>query len=142
MKPKHTGTVKNGKLKLDNRDFFLWDIENYDGKDVVIDIKPTRHTRSSKMNRYYWGVIVSAMVEFFNDKDTFGFVVSPEDVHDVLKSKFLGMNHVFMPDGQTLDVVQSSRKLSNSEFIQYFERIIAWAAIFDVEIPYPNEDIK
>ena len=140
MKPKHTGTVKNGKLKLDNREFFVWDVQNFDGKDVELIIKGVRNTRSNRMNRFYWGVIIDTLVNYFNQEKTFGEVVSREAVHDLMKCKFLGMHRVFLPDGQPVDVVNSSRNLSNKEFIDYFEEIIRWAdQHLSVHIPLPDE---
>ncbi len=138
---RHTGKVKAGKLLLDNRGMFLWDLENFEGKDVELVIKGVKNTRSNKMNRYYWGVLLKTLVDYFNKEQTFNRKVNADEIHELMKMKFLGTIVWDLPNGEIMESVESSKNLDNVEFISYFENIVAWSAeMFGLEILKPNEE--
>ena len=138
---KHTAKYQDGKLVLNNKELFLWDLENYKGKDIELIIRGVKDTRSNRMNRYYWSVIMKALTDYFNEEQTFNKKINTEEVHELMKMKFLGTIFWDLPHGETMEAVESSKKLTNTEFISYFENIIAWAAeLFDLQIPKPNEE--
>ena len=138
---RHTGKVVNGKLQLDNKELFLWDIENFDGKNVELVIKGVKNTRSLQMNSYYWGVVIKSATDHFNKEMTFDKKVSPDFVHELFKYQFLGTKKIQVPGGQIVEVLNSSADTDNQEFIAYFENIIKWCAEYlGIEIPLPNEE--
>ncbi len=138
---KHIAKYQNGKLILHNFGLFQWDLENFKGKDFEIIIKGIKDTRSNRMNRYYWGVIMKALTDYFNEEQTFNRKVNADEVHELMKMKFLGTIVFDLPNGEVMEAVETSKNLDNTEFIAYFENIIAWSAeMFGLEIPKPNEE--
>ena len=138
---RHTGRVQMGKLQLDNRDLFLWDLDNFEGKTVELVIKGVKNTRSILMNSYYWGVVITSLTNYFNEEQTFNKKVDINITHALMKDRFLGDNIWTLPNGDELKEPEGSSGLSNQEFIAYFESIIAWAAeMFSLIIPLPNEE--
>ncbi len=137
---RHTGKIQRGKLILDNRELFLWDLENFEGKTVELIIKGVKNTRSLNMNSYYWAVVMASLTKYFNEEQTFNKKVDINITHALMKDRFLGDNIWTLPNGEELKEPEGSSGLSNQEFIDYFENIIAWAAeMFGLEIPKPNE---
>ncbi len=137
---RHTGKIKRGKLILDNRELFLWDLETFEGKTVELIIKGVKNTRSILMNSYYWGVVIKSLTNHFNKEQTFNRKIDIEEVHEIMKLKFLGTVVWDLPHGEVMESVESSKKLNNTEFIAYWENIIVWAAeMFSLTIPKPRE---
>lgn len=142
-KIEHIGEVKNGKLQLDNKDIFKEDLQQFEGNVVEVIVKGRRNTRSLRMNRYYWGVVIRLVQKQFNEDNTFGKRVDSEFVHDFFKYKFLGTKKILGPDKQLVEVLDTTTDTDNKEFIAFFESIIAWCAEFlHLEIPYPHEEIE
>lgn len=138
---KHTAKFQDGKLILNNKELFLWDLENYKGKEIELVIKGVKDTRSNQMNRYYLGVIIKALTDYFNKEQTFNRKITAEEVHELMKMKFLGTVVFDLPNGEVMEAVETSKNLDNTEFIAYFENIIVWAAeMFSLIIPKPNEE--
>lgn len=138
---KHIAKFQDGKLILNNLALFQWDLENYKGKDIELIIRGTKNTRSNRMNRYYWRVVMKILTTYFNEEQTFNKRINAETTHELMKMKFLGTNIWRLPDGKEMEALESSAKLTNKEFIAYFENIIAWSAeMFGIQIPKPNEE--
>ena len=138
---RHIAKFQNGKLILDNLTLFQWDLENYKGKDIELIIKGVKDTRSSRMNRYYFGVIMKALTDHFNKEQTFNKKIDAETTHNLMKDRFLGKIFGMLPNGRAIEATESSKGLTNEEFISYFENIIAWSAeLFGLIIPKPNEE--
>lgn len=138
---KHTAKFQNGKLVLNNKDLFLWDLENYKGKEIELIIRGIKDTRSNRMNRYYWGVIMKALTDHFNNMQTFDKKIDAETTHNLMKDRFLGTEIYHFPSGDQQRILESSKELTNEQFISYFENIIAWSAeILGLIIPKPNEE--
>ena len=79
--------------------------KEYAGQSVEITVQPLGTRRNSKQNRFYWKVIVGEL-----SKD-FGYTKG--EMHKALKLKF---------------DINSTAKLSVSEFRDYIESIIHWAS--------------
>jgi hypothetical protein len=94
------------------------------------DNRKQRSKRSIKENSYYWGVVVEIL------RDYFGYeTYEAEEVHDGLKLKFLRIH-----EGEALETVRSTTKLSTVEFEDYLEKIRRWASKeHNCYIPLPNE---
>lgn len=138
---RHTGKVQRGKLILDNRELFHWDIENHEGKNVELILKGVKNTRSLRMNNYYFGVVIKSLADHFNKEQTFNRKVNIDEVHELMKMKFLGTIVWNLPNGEEIESVEMSKNLDNVEFIAYFENIIVWSAeMFGLTIPKPNEE--
>ena len=97
--------------------------------------------RSTNQNSYYWKVIVSMLSEHT------GF--TPEDMHEVLKHKFLKKEVLLetrVTGGfayQEIGITKSTTSLTTSEFESYCTQIREWASSeLCVSIPEPNEETK
>ena len=122
------GKIKNGKLKLFDRDLFKQFIASQKDKDIELIIRSLNKQRSIQQNRYYWGVIIKILGEDFGYDD--------DEMHEALKWEFLRIPG----DNGKPDRVKSTRNLSTIEFENYCEKIRTWASIkFNIYIPQPNE---
>jgi hypothetical protein len=98
----------------------------------VLDIKQFRKKRSNRQNRYYWGVIIDIL-----SKET-GFF--PDEMHELLKRKFLPVEKTIKQTGETVIVGSTTTELDTFEGEQYFEQIRIWALTeLDILIPMPGE---
>lgn len=130
-----TGYVRGGRLELRNKRQFGERLRRMRDGEVIVTIQRARATRSIQQSRWYWGVIVDLLSEHT------GF--SPEEMHDVLKAKFLPKK-LAVTDGNgeiqgEFVIGGSTTKLNKLEFGEYCERIRQWAAEeLDVVIPDPD----
>lgn len=127
---KHKAKIEKGKPVFVNRDRFMKDLENREGKDVYISITTPKSKRSDQQNRYYWGVVVKILA------DELGYF--SYEMHELLRIKFLKreliLNEVIYTIGS------STTKLNTKEMEIYLENIRRWAAIeLNILIPLPNE---
>lgn len=138
MKASIFGTVENGVLKC-NRKTFQAIVESFNGKRIEISFTKARKSRSNQQNRYYWGCLIPILKSTLKD---LGNEFTPEQVHDMLKYKFLKKD-VHVKDGEFITKITSSTELSTSEFMDYIADIQRWSAeFFGVEIPDPNEQLE
>lgn len=118
-----------GRLVMDEPGAFARALAALRGREVQVLIEPKKKRRSDRQNAYYWGVIIEIL------SDHTGY--SPEEMHEALKSKFLG----FYDKKTGLRVVTSSAEQDTVEFENYMSQIRAWASENDIFIPLPNEQI-
>lgn len=110
-------------------------LQSMAGKKVVIEIKEGNR-RSTKQNAFYWGFVIEAIRQFFNEQ---GYSVTPEDVHCFLKEHVGGMVKVItLPDGTRKSFVETSTKLTTAEWEEYILKIHAWATQWNIDIPEPT----
>lgn len=129
------GAVKDGRLVLDARGAFLEAVRGLDGKLIVVELRQSR-SRSNQQNRYYWGAVIPIIQDAMKKV---GVSMSIEQVHELLKYKFLQIEYV-TTDGEIINSVGSTKELNPSEFNEYLEKITEWSATYlGVEIPEPNQ---
>lgn len=98
------------------------------GKEVEIVIKVHRERRSTKQNRYYFGVVVPMMAEHCGYEKA--------EMHELLAMKFLRIED---------DQITGSPRRKHTpetetvEFAAYVDACIRLAAELDLVIPEPNE---
>lgn len=127
LTPKFQGEIINGKLQLDEQFKFELYIGTLSSKRVEVIVKKWRKTRSNQQNKLYWGVILKTISDYTGE--------SIDDLHQHFKNKFLR----YTGKSGKLNSCKSTTKLSTDEFSQYIERIIEWAASFDLIIPLPSD---
>lgn len=138
---KHTGIVKEGKLKLHNRPLLEEALSNYEGRLVELKITGKRNTRSNRQNAWYWVCVVPGFFKGLNTLGSFGRLNNHEEAHEVIKSKFLGFKERIMPDGEIVRTTKSTKSLDKIGFSDFAEEVIQFAAEWlNTVIPYPNED--
>jgi hypothetical protein len=127
---KYEGKVVDGKLLMKEPMRFKQDLKNFDGKEVVIEVKLKKKFRSHPQNDYYWRVIVKSFGDIFNKAD---LTLSKEQIHDILKTKFLLVKDPYPR-------IKSTTELTTLEFNDYILQLQEWAASeFKCYIPDPNE---
>ena len=106
----------------------------FGGHSIEIIIHRKRKHRSVQQNRYYW--LVASMLS-----DHTGF--TKDEIHAILKSKFLRTEKVNQDSGAVYDYVKSTTELSTMEYEEYLDSVRQFAAQeFDFQIPMPNEQIE
>jgi hypothetical protein len=100
-----------------------------------------KNKRSTQQNRYYFGCVLPIVLEGLRDAGWKEFE-DAEEVHECLKHKFL-KKHVANADGEAMEKIASTKKLSTVEFNEYIENIAQWAAEYlNVYIPPPASQSK
>lgn len=95
--------------------------------------------RSLSQNSYYFGCVVSSVLDGLVDVGYPRSELSPEVVHDMLKDKFLRQQLV-NEHGEPLDIIRDSKGLSTTDFMSYIADIQRWAIEFlNIIIPDPGE---
>jgi hypothetical protein len=98
-----------------------------------VELKENKGKRSLNENAYYWGVVVAIMSDYTGD--------TPDDMHEILKYKFLKTVLVF--GGEEIVVPGQTSALTTKEFEEYLDRIRIFALTeLDVKIPLPNEFLE
>ena len=125
-----TGEIVDGKFHVDNRELFMQALSQLSGA-VEIEVRPVHDRRSSKQNRYLWGVVYKTL------SDQLGY--TPEEMHEICKIKF-NLKKYDLPDGEHIEAGGSTRGMDTAEFSRYTDEIRDWASQFlSCYIPEPNE---
>jgi len=125
VKPLFFGTVKHGKLILDDKDRFDQYLLTLEGETQVV-VGRRKKSRSTPQNKYYWGVCIRLLSEEtgYNKNET----------HDALRMLFL-MDH-----SKGIPTIRSTASLTTVQFEDYLSKIRMWASQeLSCYIPEPNE---
>jgi len=132
-------TVKDGKMKISHREQFDVDLEGFEGCRGILTLKKYRKTRSNKQNAYYHGCVIPYVIDGIAAMGTSRSLLSAENVHEMLKAKFLGED-IPNEDGEFIRINRSTTDLTTTEFMEYLADIQRWAAEFlHIVIPDPGE---
>lgn len=131
------GIVRNGKLEVNNREresMKRWFMTFKDGAKVDIIIRKHSEKRTNQQNRYYWGVVIPVLANYFGHDN-------PEDMHEDLKLHFNPIESKVRPGKM---IGGTTTKMSTTEFYSgdesYVERICRWAASeFGIYVPPPEK---
>lgn len=142
MKPQaitFSGIVTDGRLPRPTVEAMRRLLDGLSGKAVNITIGERTRKRSNAQNAYYYGVVIPLVRGLFSGG---GELASPDYVHRYLKGEIGGMKRlVIRPDGIEDWEVDTSTKLSTTEWENWMDAIRAWAAGFDLQIPLPGETV-
>lgn len=119
-------------------------LSRLEGKLVEVVVRLVRKQRSSPQNRYYFGVVVPAVKQMFEDA---GNEVTTDDIHYFLKAeigRFISTKFLKQRDGtpKLITVVNTSTKLTTEEWELWMLKIRKWAAEFGTQILEPNEHLQ
>ena len=106
-----TGKVKDGKLKLYDREGFKRSLHQYEG-EVWLEVKEAEKTHSPKQNAYYRAIIREIANELGYTED---------EMHKTTKQLF---------------EIESTKDLSVADFSDYLDKII----IHFAQLGYPVQD--
>lgn len=127
------GYVKDGKMFIRNRQDFDHAIKRFEGKDIEIVVQKKRNVRSLQQNRLWW-LYVTIIAE------SLGY--EKEECHCILKYKFLKREKVVEKTGEVIPYLESTTRLTRSEFSEVVESVIRWAAEMDIILPEPNQQLS
>lgn len=132
--------VKDGNL-ITNRSSIKEAVKAFNGKEVKLVISRVYKERTSKENRYYWGVIIEHWKSII--REHWGEIWNKEDVHHFLKSNLNFEELIDESSGLILRKPKSTTENSTFEQEEFHEacRNLAWE-MFEYQIPLPNEKIK
>lgn len=134
------GIVQNQSVCFRSYGKLQSELTAFEGKEVEVSIRRKKKYRSSPQNRYYHGVVIPSLRYAMEAK---GYVVSKDEVHELLKHKFLKGQIVNIATGEIIDTIGSTTKLSTSDFMDFITQIQAYAAEkFECIIPEPNESLQ
>ena len=108
---KFTGNIKDGKLKLYDREGFKRSLHQYEG-EVWLEVKEAEKTHSPKQNGYYRAIIREIANELGYTED---------EMHKTTKQLFS---------------IESTKDLSVADFSDYLDKII----IHFAQLGYPVQD--
>ena len=101
-----------------------------------IEIKRHRDLRSGQQNRYLFGVVYAAFVDFRQEQ---GEDFTVKEAHQFFSLKFLRRPVVDLRTGEVLGQTRrSTASLDTAEFSEYLELIIAWLSDYGIEVPMPE----
>ena len=123
------GTVKEGKLKLNNSRQFQDSLREFEGKDVELRIKERSANRSKEQNSLYWTWIDILSKDIGYTK---------EEMHTLIKYKFLKRN-VVDEYGVEQEVIKSTTTLTTKEFSLMMNDLLFWSNN-TLNINLPNND--
>lgn len=136
---RYVATVEGGKLKIAGRKAFDDDLVGFEGSRVIITLKKYRKSRSNKQNAYYHGCLIPYVIDGLVAMGTSKGLLSSENVHEMLKAKFLGED-IANDNGEFIRINRSTTDLTTVEFLEYIDSIQIWASEFlNIYIPSPNE---
>mgnify|MGYP000424529967 CR=1 FL=1 len=131
-------------------------LEKYAGRDVVITLLPASLKRSQAQSRYYWGVVVSSIVNFINEKhskgdDRFPRRVNRNIVHEMIKQEYLtAQEEVYTINGKVYTSSRSTTKIVKSNPLKDPHKVVwddfiksitkDWSEV-GLQILEPNEDL-
>lgn len=114
-------------LLVDNPMELFWRLKNLAGKALEFIVKPMRVTRSLRQNRFYWGVVVNAIIE--EHYNYTGELVDKDRVHLDNVINIWGwkpeVEQIFGREVIRMDKAPSSSKMTKQEFSEFIDTIIS-----------------
>lgn len=142
MKLSYMAQVRDGKLHIPalRRQQMAVDVAKLkEGRYVEIELRPMPR-RSDRQSGYYWSVVVPEITDALK---ALGHETDHDTTHELLKSKF-NSRPICNADGEVIgELPQTTTRLNITEFSEYIERIVRWAAQFlGLVIPPPNSQTE
>lgn len=134
MKLTYYSNVTNGKLQRNVGQQIAADLSHWEGKRVEITIQKLSSKRSLQQNRLWWLYVTILSKELGYNK---------EELHEVLKFKFLKRERVIEKTGEVFEYIESTTKLNKSDFADMVSDLIRWASQdLGIVLPLPGEQIE
>ena len=133
MKFEFYADVKDGKLSGYSRCNFEKELWKFESKRVEVRIQ-NKSARTVQQNRLWWAYVTILSNDLGYSKD---------EVHEILKFKFLQKEKVDEKTGETFPYLGSTAKLSKIEFGELVDKLQQWAVEqFNIILPSPDEQMK
>ena len=120
-------SVSGESFQISDKEKFKKYIQGLKDGDYYLTVKRKTKARSSRQNKYYWGIIVPMIAQ------EVGYDFNTE-AHEALKFMFLRQTK------NGLTSLRSTSDLKTTEFEDYMTKCRKWASEFlGLYIPLPNE---
>lgn len=134
------GKTENGKPKIARRSEMDEVLQSFEGKDWQLTIEKKKKSRSLNQNAYYWGVVIPMVRAALHD---LGMKLSRQEVHELLKLKFLKKEIINENTGEVFEYIGGSSELTTTEFMDFTAELQQWSAEYlNIVIPSPNEQVN
>lgn len=114
---KQFGIIKEGKMILNNRDKFIKELSQFEGKEIVIKIIERNNNRTKDQNSLLWswiGILANST----------GY--TKEEMKELIQVKFLQRERLDS-DGYTETYIKGTSTLSKQEFNDLMNQISYWS---------------
>ena len=126
-----TAFWKDKVLTIRNRQLLIAEAEKSGLKEFEIVIKSKVKSRSNQQSRYYWLCVSIVAGELGYSKD---------ELHAIIGYKFLRKEKVNEKTGEVYEYIESTTKLSTTEFMNFMDEFVRWSAeSLDIVLPLPDE---
>lgn len=134
------GKTENGKPKIARRSEMDEVLQSFEGKEWQLTIEKKKKSRSLNQNAYYWGVVIPMVRAALHD---LGMKLSRQEVHELLKLKFLKKEIINENTGEVFEYIGGSSELTTTEFMDFTAELQQWSAEYlNIVIPSPNEQVN
>jgi hypothetical protein len=139
MKIEIISKVENGRLSR-NRKLIEDTIKSFEGKEIVLSIEKKKKKRTGQQNRY----LHLLFTIFANELNELGNKFTAQEVKDLCKFKFALIDVINESTGEVIGQrIQGTSEMTTTELNSFIEDVIQWAAeMFDIQLPYPNEELE
>lgn len=134
------GKTTNGQPKIARRSELDEALKSFEGKEFQITVEKKKKSRSLNQNAYYWGVVIPMVRGAMHD---LGMKLSRQEVHELLKLKFLKKEIINENTGEVFEYIGGSSELTTKEFMDFIAELQQWSAEYlNIVIPSPNEQVN
>lgn len=134
------GKTTNGQPKIARRSELDEALKSFEGKEFQITVEKKKKSRSLNQNAYYWGVVIPMVRGAMHD---LGMKLSRQEVHELLKLKFLKKEIINENTGEVFEYIGGSSELTTTEFMDFIAELQQWSAEYlNIVIPSPNEQVN
>jgi hypothetical protein len=126
------GTVKDGRVHLDNRAMFDSWIKNFEGRRIQMEVGTEDESHTINQFRYLYACVYSPLGEYLG--------YTAKEIDGLCKKKFL--TKVIKKGNKVKTYVQEKKDLSKKELAEYIDECIRLAAENGVVVLPPNKFFK
>ena len=114
---KQFGTIKRGKLILNNKKQFQDQLVEFEGKDVVIKITERNNNRTKDQNSLFW-----KWIEIISNETGY----TKEETKELIQYKFLKRERID-EKGYTETYLRGTSTLNKKEFNDFMNEVVYWS---------------